>query len=404
MASDLAEPPIEISLTDPELYSRGDPYAVWRWLRENDPVRWQPPTDLPGYWILTKYDDIRAVYRDPATFSSAGGILLRPEELGSDPGGGRTLALTDPPRHRQLRAAVDERFTPRFVRTLETELRQVASDVIARAIERETCDFVTEVAARIPLYVICSMMGVPKDDWEHLFALTNDAFGAGDAMARRLAHLYILQYFEDLLTARINSPADDLVSMLVAAEVDGRKLSREELILNCDNLLVGGTENTRIAAAGGLLAFIEHPGEWQALVAEPTLLPSAVEEVLRWTSTATHIMRTATRPVTIRGRGIGEGERVTLWNPSANRDHSLFTDPDRFDVRRQPNRHLALGSGEHFCLGGILARAELRLLYGELLRNVECVELAGAPVLLSSIVVNGPARLPVRLIPKRRPS
>ena len=121
-------------------------------------------------------------------------------------------------------------------------------------------------------------------------------------------------------------------------------------------------------------------------------------------STATHIMRTATRPVTIRGRGIGEGERVTLWNPSANRDHSLFTDPDRFDVRRQPNRHLALGSGEHFCLGGILARAELRLLYGELLRNVECVELAGAPVLLSSIVVNGPARLPVRLIPKRRPS
>jgi cytochrome P450 len=395
------ESPLEINLTDPKLYSDGDAHAVWRWLRLNDPVRWHPPADLPGFWILTRYDDVREVYRDPATFSSARGILLRPESHGADPGGGRTLALTDPPRHRRLRAVVDDWFVLRSVRTLEAEIADVARAVVMRAIDRERCDFVTEIAARIPLYVICKMMGVPRDDWEHLFTLTNQAFGAADAFERRVAHLDILRYFEELLTERAKCPADDLVSALVTAEVDDGKLASEDILLNCDNLLVGGTENTRIAAAGGMLAFLEHPAEWRAVSADSSLLSTAVEEVLRWTSTATHIMRTATRPVVIRDRQIEPGERVTLWNPSANRDENVFEHPDNFNVRRQPNRHLALGSGEHFCLGGTLARAELRLLYRELLRNTERIELDGTPVLLGSIVVNGLERLPVRLVAGR---
>jgi cytochrome P450 len=392
----------EINLLDPGLYSHGDPYALWRWLRLNDPVRWHPPAQLPGFWILTRYEDVRAVYRDPATFSSVGGILLRPADHGADPGGGRTLALTDPPRHRLLRAIVDGWFVPRAVRILEADLRDVASGVVRRAVEHGTCDFVSEIAARIPLYVICNMMGIPSSDWERIFALTNQAFGAPEAAARRLAHLEIFQYFEDLIAVRIRCPADDLVSALVTARPDGTKLTPEEVLLNCDNLLVGGTENTRIATAGGMLAFLEHPAEWQAISADPGLLPSAVEEVLRWTSTATHIMRTATRSVVIRGRYIETGERVTLWNPSANRDESIFAEPDRFDVRRQPNRHLALGAGEHFCLGGTLARAELRLIYTELLRGTDRIELADEPVRLRSIVVNGLERLPVKLTPARR--
>jgi cytochrome P450 len=394
------ESPVEIDLTNPDLYACGDPHAVWRWLREHDPVRWNPPADLPGFWILTKYDDVRSVYRDPATFSSAGGILLRPQSQGDDPGGGYTLALTDPPRHRQLRALVDDWFAPRAIRVLDAEMRDLARDVITRAVDRERCDFVTEVAARIPLYVICQMMGVPKDDWEQLFTLTNAAFGAGDAMERRMAHLEILQYFESLAADRAGSPGDDLVSVLANAVIDGRRLTPDEIVLNCDNLLVGGTENTRIAASGGMLAFLRNPDQWQALSQEPGLMPSAVEEVLRWTSTATHIMRTATRPVTLRGQRIEAGARVTLWNPSANRDESVFADPDRFTVRRQPNRHLALGTGEHFCLGGTLGRAELRLLFEELIGNTDGIELAGAPVMLRSIVVNGPEQLPVRLIPR----
>jgi cytochrome P450 len=397
MSRQSSEPPADLNLANPRLYSQGDPHALWRWLRANDPVRWQPPAELPGFWILTKYDDQRAVCRDPATFSSAQGILLRPEELGSDPGGGRTLVLTDPPRHRQLRALVDEWFTLRSVRAMEAEMRQVTAEVVAGAVERGSCEFVSEVAARVPLYVICKMMGVPRADWERLFSLTNDAFGAGEVAVRRLAHLEILQYFENLAAARRKDPADDLVTVLATAEIDGEKLTLDELVLDCDNLLVGGTENTRIAAAGGMLAFFENPGQWREVSRDPSLLPAAVEEVLRWTSTATHLMRVTTRQAEIRGRSIAAGDRVTLWIPSANRDEDVFDDPDRFDVRRKPNRHLAMGAGEHFCLGSTLARAELRLLYDELLRQTARIDPAGEPVRLNSIVVNGPERLPVTL-------
>ncbi len=163
MSEDIIERPVKMDLTDPNLYSHGDPHAVWRWLREHDPVYWHPPAELPGFWVLTKYDDVRAVYRDPATFSSVGGILLRPENYGGDPGGGRTLALTDPPHHRELRALVDGWFSPRSVRVLYAEMSDVARDVIMRALERERCDFVTDIAARIPLYVISKMMGVPQE-------------------------------------------------------------------------------------------------------------------------------------------------------------------------------------------------------------------------------------------------
>lgn len=391
----------EINLVDPALYSDGDPHAVWRWLRASDPVRWHPPGEFPGFWVLTKYEDIRAVYRDPATFSSAGGILLRPSKDGDDPGGARTMALTDPPRHRQLRALVDDWFTVRAVRRFEEELRAVAQQVVTEAIARERVDFVREIAARMPLYVICQMMGVAKSDWSYIFELTSQAFSATDTEARRDAHVNVILYFTDLADARAVKPEDDLVSVLARAEVAGERLTPDELVLYCDNLLVGGTESTRITAAGGMMAFIENSDQWGALAADPeTMMPTAIEEVLRWTSTATHLVRTATTPVVIRDRQIAAGERVTLWNPSANRDEDVFTDPDRFDIRRQPNRHLALGAGEHFCLGSTLARAELRLLYAELLRQTEAVELDGTPVRLGSIVLNGFESIPVRLAPR----
>lgn len=384
-------------LVDPDLYAYGDPYALWRSMRAEDPVCWHEPGELPGFWALTRHDDVRAVYRDPETFSSAGGILLRPAALGADPGGGQTLALTDPPRHRQLRALVDAWFSVRAVRGLDADMRAVAARVVEAAVERGACDFVSDVAARVPLFVICRLMGVPEPDWEHIHALTSTAFGAEDALDRRLAHLEILGYFDELARSRTRTPRDDLVTVLATGSVGGRPLTVDEVILNCDNLLVGGTENTRLAASGGMLAFVEHPAQWRALRSDPGLLPSAVEEVLRWTSSATHIMRTATRPVRIRGRQVAEGDRVTLWNPSANRDEAVFDSPDVFDVRRTPNRHLALGAGEHYCLGVALARAELRLLYAELLRRDLLVELDGPPVRLSSIVVNGLEALPVRL-------
>jgi cytochrome P450 len=390
-----------INLVDPGLYTYGDPFVQWRWLRANDPVYHHGPTDYPSFWALTRYEDVKAVFRDAETFSSAQGILLRPSGHGTDPGGGRTLALTDPPRHRQLRGLVEEWFTVRSVRAIEAKMREVAGSVIDLAVERERCDFVGDIAARIPLYMICSMMGVPESDWERLFRLSRQAFGADDATTRRFAHLEIMGYFEDLTVVKAANPADDLVSVLVTGEIEGRRISQEEVILNCDNLFVGGAENTRIAAAGGMLAFLEHPEQWRRLVEDPTLLPTAVEEVLRWTSTTTHILRTASRPIEIHGRRIDVGDLVTLWIPSANRDDEVFMDPDRFDVGRQPNRHLALGFGEHFCVGNKLARVEICLLYQELIDRSLRIEPDGEPSRLGSIVVNGLERLPVKLVPGR---
>jgi len=391
----MIDSPPEIDLVRPGLYAHGDPYTQWRWLRANDPVHRHRPTELPAFWAVTRYADVREVYSDHETFSSAQGILLRPEEHGTDPGGGRTLALTDPPRHRRLRGLVDDWFAVRSVRTIEAEMADIAHGVVKRALDAGSCDFVADVAARVPLYVICRMMGVPESDWEHMYALTSQAFGGADALTRRVSHLELLGYFEELRTTRAQNPGEDLVSVLATAEIDGARLDPQDVILNCDNLFVGGTENTRIAAAGGMLAFLEHPDQWQALVEDPSLLNSSVEEVLRWTSTATHIMRTATRPVTMHDRRIAAGDRVVLWLPSADRDESVFDEPDRFDIRRRPNRHLALGFGEHFCLGSMLARVELRLLYRELLTESPRIALDGSPKLLDSIVVNGPEHLPV---------
>lgn len=399
MLSDTLDRSPSINLVDPGLYSDGDPFVQWRWLRENEPVYLHGPTEYPRFWVLTRYEDVKAVFRDAETFSSAQGILLRPSGHGADPGGGRTLALSDPPRHRQLRGLVDEWFTVRSVRAIEAKMREVAGKVIDLAVERERCDFVGDIAARIPLYMICGMMGVPESGWEKLFALSRQAFEADDPVTRRFAHLEIMGYFEDLTAAKAANPADDVVSVLVTAEIEGRRLSPEEIILICDNLFVGGTENTRIAAAGGMLAFLEHPGQWRRLVEDPALLPTAVEEVLRWTSTTTHIARTASRPVEIRGRRIDAGDLVTMWIPSANRDDEVFTDPDRFDVSRQPNRHLTLGFGEHFCVGSNLARLEIRLLYQELIDRSLTIEPDGQPRRLGSIVVNGLEHMPVKLVP-----
>lgn len=397
MPADALDWPIRINLVSPGLYSDGDPFVQWRWLRVNDPVHHHDATDYPSFWALTRYEDIKAVLRDAETFSSAKGILLRPSGHGADPGGGRTLALTDPPRHRQLRGLVDEWFTVRSVRVFEARMREVAASVLDLALEQEHCDFVGDIAARIPLYMACSMMGVPKPDWENLFTLSREALGGGDAFTRRLAHLQIMEYFGDLAVDKAASPADDLVSVLVTGEIEGERLSQEDILLNCDNLFVAGTENTRLAAAGGMLAFLEHPEQWRLLVEDPALLPSAVEEVLRWTSSATHLMRTATRPVEIRGRRISVGDPVILWLPSANRDGEVFADPDCFNVTRHPNRHLALGAGEHFCVGSTLARVEIQFLYAELLDRSIGIESDGVPTRLDSIMVNGLKHLPVKL-------
>ncbi|MFE0105839.1 cytochrome P450 [Streptomyces sp. NPDC059009] len=398
MAATITSPPVS-ALVDPDLHADGDPHELWRWMREFTPVHRHEAGELPAFWSLTRYEDIRAVYRDPATYSSARGVLLRPARLGDDPGGGLTLALSDPPRHKELRALMADWFTTRSVRALEQTVRDATRRVLARAVERGTCDVVQDIAGPLSLSVICGIIGVPQPDHEAVYEWCEDAFATHTSLA---AHPQLMEYFMELLYARMAEPADDLLSSLVNGTVHGELLPEHEILLNCENL-IGATENGRLALVGGLLAFLQHPDQWRQLDRDRALLPGAVEEILRWTSSATHSMRTATRPHTLRGRRIEEGERVVLWLPSANRDEDVFDDPYRFDIARRPNRHIALASGEHFCIGSTLARAELRILLTELLDSGCSVEQAGPVTRVRSIAVNGPATLPVRLTPRTTP-
>lgn len=383
-------------LTDPELHATGDPHAVWRHLRENDPVHWHPPTDLPGFWSLTRYEDIRAVYRDPQAFSSAHGVLLRPTALGDDPGGGLTLALTDPPRHKQLRSLVAKWFSQRSARQWKDAIRRIVQAVLDRAVEQGETDAVHGIAGRLSLYLIAGLMGAPERDYEDLFRWTNEAFSAHISLA---AHQETMLYFIDLMERRTAEPADDLVSALVHGEIDGEPLTEMEILLNCENL-IGASENSRLSMAGGILAFLEHPDQWQRLREDRGLLFTAVEEVLRWTSSATHSMRTATAPQILHGQRIEAGDRVVLWVPSGNRDERVFPHADRFDIARRPNRHLAFGIGEHVCIGSTMARAQMTVLLTELLDGVGGIEQAGPAVPVRSIAVGGPEVLPVRIFAK----
>jgi len=391
------EPPVATArLVDPELHATGDPHALWRWMREHAPVHRHAAAQLPEFWSLVRYDDVRAVYRDPAVFSSAQGVLLRPNSLGEDPGGGLTLALTDPPRHTQLRSMVAPPFAAPSARSMEEFFSATTRQVLARAVEQGECDFAHDVAGRLSIYVVCHLMGVPAQDHETLFGWTNEAFVAGQPLT---SHVQFMQYFIQLMYERMSKPAGDLVSLLVDGTVDGELLTEEEVLLNCENI-VGATENTGLSMASGLLAFLNHPDEWRRLQADRGLLNTAVEEVLRWTTSATHSMRTVTAPTVLRGLRIAAGDRVVLWLPSANRDAEAFPEPDRFDIGRRPNRHLALGTGEHGCIGATMARKQTRILFSALLDMTAGIERSGPVVALRSIAVNGPERLPVRIMPR----
>jgi len=380
-------------LTDPGLYADGDQYELWRWMREHSPVHHHDATDFPPFWSLTRYTDVRAVYRDPGTYSSAAGVLLRPTAGGGDPGGGLTLALTDPPRHDMLRGLVAGWFSERSARSLVPAVRTAVRSAVDAALRSGGCEVVHDIAGRLSISVVCSLMGVPERDHEDVFRWTDEAYAAHTSLA---AHRELMQYFGELMYSRMESPADDIVSALANGLVDGELLTEREILLNLENL-VGATENGRLAIAGGVHALLQHPDQLHRLRADRWLLPAAVEEVLRWTSSATHSMRTATCPTTVGGQTIATGDRVVVWVPAANRDPAVFLDPEEFDIGRTPNRHLALGAGKHFCLGSTVARIQLRLLLGELLDRVGEWTIDRPVAAVRSIAVSGPESLHVRM-------
>lgn len=416
----------DIDLSDVDVFLRGEHHAAFKTLRNEAPVHWNERSWGPGFWNITKYSDLIQVSVDHATFVSGKGIILdndgkrtmRERNLEGTSGGGigymdprgNMMIMTDPPRHTLLRQIVNKGFTHKSVRAMEPYLRKLVTRIVDDVIERGECDFVMDISRRLPLEVICEMVGVPEGDWEAMFDLTNRALGFDDpefavddtniTVDDIQRSMELFQYMGTLIEQRRKDPREDVLTVLVNTEVDGQTLNDGEIFLMFLLLIIAGNETTRNAASGGMLALMDNPDERQKLIDNPDIMPMAIEEIVRWTSPVMHFERVATKDTEIRGQRIREGDEVTLWYPSANRDEDVFGDTgDRFIVDRKPNEHIAFGKGEHFCLGANLARFELRVLFEELMRRIPVMELTKEPERLRSNFIGGIKRMPVRFTP-----
>lgn len=397
--------------------------AWFRWLRAHEPLSWHPGPPVqpenPGFWSLVLHEDLRRAHRDWQHLSSegadgpgseTGGDAIR--DMNRADGVGTMMILTDPPRHTAYRKLVNRGFTPRSIAALEPRLRAITRTAVEAVAHRGMCDFVQDVAAMVPLQAIGELLGVPPDERRQLVEWTNTiASPEGDDPQSTHAALMeakrqLLAYAADLGARKRRNPEADLASRLLHDDVtlhDGsaHRLSDREFEMFMLLLVFGGNETTRSAIAGGILAFSEHPDQWERLRDDPTLVPTAVEEILRYVSPVASMRRTVTSEVEFHGRRLGKGERVVMWYPAANRDESVFgPSSEQFDVARHPNDHQAFGAGgPHFCLGAWLARLEIRLMLEELLARLPDLRVSGEPVWARSNLVLGPVHLPVEFTP-----
>jgi cytochrome P450 len=390
-----------IDLTDDKAFAGSAFWDAMTWLRANDPVHWHA-TPSGGFWALTRYADAAEVYRDSDTFSSRYGMRIGTNPDAVSAVAQRMLIVSDPPDHTQLKRVLNKGVFPEDIGSV---VRGIVRELLDEAVAEGELDIV-ETARRIPTRVICALLGVPRPEWDWLGRTMNGAFEGETELARAGNHAEIFFYFTELLNQRRRNPGTDFISRIATdrrtTEVAGeeRPLTDEEIIVNCNGVMAGGNETTRYSAAGGVLAFIQNPDQWRLLrESGPAVIPTAVEEILRWTTPGVHVLRTAMRPTRIGERDIGVGDAVTIWNVSANRDEAAFPAADRFYVTRTPNRHLTFGGGRHLCLGARLARLELTVFLEELIELVSDMELVGEPTYTASNFTWGTSTLPVRLTP-----
>ena len=405
-----------VDLTDLDLWARGVPYQDFARLRRAGPVTWHdeaPPNS--GFWSVHCYQDIVTASRDVATFSSARGISFE-EPTDEDMAARRTIIDTDPPEHTKLRKIVSGSFSQRAVAVYQHFVEGLTEQVLDAGLADGEIEFVDAVAKEVPIRVLARIMGLPEagldqfiDLGDRLIAntdpdITDVVWGRDDTDAYRrfpFRSPYGKQLWDlgrEIVAERLRAPGDDLLSTLLRAEVDGDRLSETDLDNFFSILVVAGNETTRIAIAQGVLAFCEHPDQWQRLRADPGLAATAADEVLRWTCPTHFMRRTAAVDTSLGGAAIRAGDKVVLWYVSGNRDEAEFADPDVFDVGRSPNRHLSFGrGGPHLCLGAHLARLEVRVVLAALASRVAGFELAGPPRRIRSNFTNGLRELPVRV-------
>jgi cholest-4-en-3-one 26-monooxygenase len=399
-----------IDILDPDLYvKRGYPQDEWALLRRQAPVFYYERSGVRPFWAVTKHADIITISRQPDLFRSGQYLFVTVEQPGAPPDDTvflRQLLNMNPPEHGAYRGVVNRRFTPRAVQKLAVQVEQVTAEVLQGIAGGTECDFVTEVAAKLPLAVIAEMFGIPRSDWQMMFRLSNamiapsdPEFAGTESIQETLerARMEFFEYFSRLIEDRRKAPRDDVASALGNGTVNGEALPPFEMLSYFALLIIAGNETTRNAISGGLYALINHP-EQMALLKEnpPMMVKSAVEEILRWTSPVVQFSRVATSDTELHGQAIREGDVLALFYPSANRDEEVFENPNRFDIRREPNPHLAFGIGEHYCLGANLARLELQAMFRQLAERIETVELAGPIQRMHSNFVGGIKHMPIR--------
>jgi cholest-4-en-3-one 26-monooxygenase len=398
----------EIDLANPDPFVAGTPHHWFKRLRAEAPVYFHPePDGGPGFWCITKYDDLRQISRNPRVFSSWLGGTNIPDQPEAGLAGLRAIMLNmDPPQHVKFRRTVQRSFTPRLIESMRPHVCELAKRIVDNVAHKGECEFVEDLAAELPLQVICEMMGVALEDRRQIFELSNRLIGfddpeyqtsQADAM-RASSEMFV--YAMQLAQQRLAKPGDDLVTRLLTSEVDGHKLSELEFSSFFLLLAIAGNETTRTVTCWGMHSLITHPGEREKVLRNPKLLESAVEEILRFAPAVHYFRRTVTEDTEIRGQRIRKGEKLAMWYPSANRDEDVFPDGDRFDVTRTPNEHVAFGIGEHFCLGASLARLELQVIFKEILTRLPDMELAAPPRRLRSNFVNGCKEMRVQFTPE----
>ena len=385
----------DIDFTDLDHFADGFPHRLFAIHRRTAPIFWHDPTentpDGEGFWSVASYAETLAVLRDPVTFSSVtgggrpfGGTLL--QDL---PVAGQVLNMMDDPRHAKIRRLVSSGLTPRMIRRVQDDLRTRSRVLLDRIEPGVPLDFVVDVAAELPMQMICILLGVPDSERHWLFEAIEPSFDFGGSRKGEVARLSVsdagsrmYEYGSRLIAEKRSAPCDDMLSIVANATVDdpdAPSLSDLELYLFFSLLFSAGAETTRNAVAGGLLALAHHPDQYRRLREDPALLSTAIEEMVRWTTPSPSKRRTATRDTTLGGHVVRAGQKVLVWEGSANRDESVFAHADEFDIGRKPNPHLGFGQGVHYCLGANLARLELQVLFGELLARFSAVQLA-APV------------------------
>lgn len=395
-------------IIDPLFYERhGYPHRIWAELRAHEPVsRWEPH-GMPPFWAITRHGDIQRISRQPELFLNSPMLAIFPKEQ-FDPENFPLRAMTkmDPPEHGRYRALTAAHFAPRAVERWREPIEAIAEERLDAVAGREEVDFVTDLAAPISVFVIAQVLGIPQSDWSELLrwtyatqAATDPEFQQGSSARETVdgALRAQFEYFSRMIEDRRRSPRKDVASALAHATLDGKPLPDWELLSYVIVLMIAGNDTSRSAMSGGLLALLEHPDALARLQQDGALLPTAVEEMLRWSSPVVQFCRTPARNVDIRGVTVRAGETLCLFYPSANRDETVFEAPFEFRIDRAPNPHLAFGVGEHVCLGAHLARLELEVVFSKLIARLRSIERSGPVARLRSSFVGGLKRLPVRL-------